>query len=1818
MSFYGQQASKRPANTNFLQDTLNVVTAPGDTAGNIVSDLASGRGIDGSTFSPMVPGGDNRRVKAGKIGESLGIENKVLAGGAGLATQIFLDPTTYLGIGILSKGGKASALADAAFLSKANLIDNALHTRSELGRVIGKEKIRSMPTNFLKSTIQGQAQQGQRNLLQFAGQSILPKSVDEAVFGYLTQGKKAMLGERTFTGIKSFDDGVEKFSNILRDTFISKQRIRPKGMPEEEFSVMERNAVVAFNKKSAAKKAATKYELDLLKNLEDIAKSISKNENKKKSDVLADLRNELDEAFTVAVEKSSKEKNKVIPLVRPELTGIRDQMVKILDDSTAIRKEYDKQVVDGFYLPLVLKEALLGNYRAKTAPKIGKSKLFNTKSGSDLQSNWRMVEGPEGSAAVNFDTGVAFFKSAPGKRVQLKQTDLNKLERGGTARRAAPREINEAMGKEFFFEDTSILTALALQNAGEVEAMALAIEEFKHVLAKNYQEIALGIPKEANPLKSIVDEIPDDIPRDEEVERFLDAFARNETSPFKLAEDQKQLYSTLQAYNVNNKNALIPKVDIERLMNLQDELGFTFAPIEVPTGASKSRPEVKATFQLPGNKSRTQNNILRDQFEDAIDDGKEVIADFYSGAGTMVAIMPDLAKRGAKEFHFNFFDQEKFRIQSAIFEGKADEVKQAIDTSYTKIVELVEANLLKSKNKDVRRIMKEFKAEQPDGVRFGSTQFKQWYEAKGYPKPIVNGEFYEAWQKPIQKAMDTTRENFGKKVRFDEDYNPYFEGAVTEIQEATDVAVFTRIVMGDKSQRFIGKDGFFPKENSVFSFKELIDRDAAAYAKTQELGAQVTIHSEDGKDLIHRLIPEFKERGLSDKVVAYADPPYKRTTGTYLAQQRGKLPEQAIESLGEYTSGPGVREIFRPILQEVENGMDAVFTNDVDPDYIEAIIGGSARFDPEVYTYKEATTPTSLISTRSVKGFKDQYKPKNVKEFIAGNVDTTSQTSRENLRKALKERIETSGFEGGIRDFVDAAKGRTKAAPLQYERVINKRLSDFTNEYKSGDTYEDFMGKARNVMRSELMRDNNRNANMMIDDFEYYQKYTDQTQDINASGNINFKPNTRRRMHRNEIFGNITRAEGRAIAEQWKTAKKIESELNLKIQELQSLEAAAKNGRKNLPKAERQLFKNQTADVRKEITGLKRKLGKASNFKNFKAVKENPKFESFLDYFKTEKAALRKFYDGNLKGMRGDAFKNNSQTNVDVFKEQFEGNQEAMELIKNYETRTETLEYFEGEFDDYIKSIVNIETARRIRPKKAKKVKESELDQFVLRNTEAPEQTTDNILTLDELFEKKIGDAGFSGNSKQFYQIISGKNKHSKIPNDWIASKVPELEGYVGPPEYIEFIDRVQESFTNINAVQEWLIGYDKVQSYWKKLATLSNVAYHSRNALSAYMMNWYGGLGTLDSLPDYKFASEVVFAIKSGKPLAGKQKELWEEFQSQGLDAQLFMGVDDIGRGLQNNIPQNAFDKTLGNQNPLFRAGTAVGHTVEDFFRFTAFTNQKRQGYSTFQASEFVKKLHYDYSELTEIERGVFRRVLPFYSWTRKNLPRSLQILTQNPERFARIDKVAGAVSEMFGSEEIDEEMLPDYVREGIPVFIGKDKQGNSTYFRMKGVVPALDVGAIANPTKEFAGQLSPLIKNPIELGTNYDLFKGRNIRDYEGQTVTRFGGALELSPEANKLLQNIRPINELEKITTGRTQNDFTGGQQALSAVAGSVSTVNKNQAIKSNMFRKQQEVNAMNRSLKQRKEQGKSTKVLERRIEVEKKNISNMRKSLPKSER
>ena len=157
----------------------------------------------------------------------------------------------------------------------------------------------------------------------------------------------------------------------------------------------------------------------------------------------------------------------------------------------------------------------------------------------------------------------------------------------------------------------------------------------------------------------------------------------------------------------------------------------------------------------------------------------------------------------------------------------------------------------------------------------------------------------------------------------------------------------------------------------------------------------------------------------------------------------------------------------------------------------------------------------------------------------------------------------------------------------------------------------------------------------------------------------------------------------------------------------------------------------------------------------------------------------------------------------------------------------------------------------------------------------------------------------------------------------------------------------------------------------------------------------------------------------------------------------------------------------------------------------------------------EAITKIAFNPDDLSDAERNVAKRIIPFYTFTKKNLAFQISNLPQNATNYHKLHKAIGS---MWSATGVSQEDLQEYQKNGsqIPIPFLSDEE-DITY--LKANLPTSDLyeWLPQNVVGKIASSSSPVIKGFYEQASGTNTFTGRPIEDYEGQ---RASNSLSLLP--------------------------------------------------------------------------------------------------------
>jgi len=365
------------------------------------------------------------------------------------------------------------------------------------------------------------------------------------------------------------------------------------------------------------------------------------------------------------------------------------------------------------------------------------------------------------------------------------------------------------------------------------------------------------------------------------------------------------------------------------------------------------------------------------------------------------------------------------------------------------------------------------------------------------------------------------------------------------------------------------------------------------------------------------------------------------------------------------------------------------------------------------------------------------------------------------------------------------------------------------------------------------------------------------------------------------------------------------------------------------------------------------------------------------------------------------------------------------------------------------------------------------------------------------------------------------------IPKGLVKVDLPDLKGYATTPIIAQALNETYTSYSSLGAVEDMFRAWNSIQNHLKGILTYVNIAFHARNVVSNLWMSIIGGLKSPISFAKGYTISARANKLKK-KGLSGKKL-----YKALGTDGKYYKEAVEEGLGGTGAF-YGDLEKTFSKKNFVYEYTGKAGAYLEDSAKLGLYIDKRKQGFSPFSAAQEVRKYLFDYTDLTDIERILFKSVMPFYTWSRKNIPLQVGMLITKPGTVTVLDKAKKAVEDMVEGEPLDPSLLPEWMQEGFNVYLGDNEDGIKNYLSLNGFLPTVSLGDLDDPLGLVFGGITPMITTPYELYNNYDFFYKKQIKEYEGQTKPVFGMKIPLvsTPTGRKLFDLIRPLKDLERV--------------------------------------------------------------------------------------
>ena len=339
---------------------------------------------------------------------------------------------------------------------------------------------------------------------------------------------------------------------------------------------------------------------------------------------------------------------------------------------------------------------------------------------------------------------------------------------------------------------------------------------------------------------------------------------------------------------------------------------------------------------------------------------------------------------------------------------------------------------------------------------------------------------------------------------------------------------------------------------------------------------------------------------------------------------------------------------------------------------------------------------------------------------------------------------------------------------------------------------------------------------------------------------------------------------------------------------------------------------------------------------------------------------------------------------------------------------------------------------------------------------------------------------------------------------------------------------------------------YDKFLKSWKAANTLVAPSFHVQNAASNAFQSFLSIGSDALNPKSIKLAKNILSTndpyqtVKiSGKKytyqklnrLAKKYGVIDENFASYdfGKDKPTRWELGQRNADLQKLSDVKWKDSPIWDS--VLQTSTVIGSNIESIQRMNLWIGRLKKGDDFEEATRKVDQFLFDYSDLTDFEQNIMKRVIPFYTFMRKNIPMELEAMLNTPSIFRNIN---------YGIDEIqnmDENTVPENKRnewrqDYIEIPYSRNLTDTSENIGINPQFPYQQLDRL--DVDKLIGSTSPLIKMPLEAYTGSYAYTGMDI---DSPLEYILGQSLVTSPVARIMETNDKDeqkMREISKFTT------------------------------------------------------------------------------------
>lgn len=382
--------------------------------------------------------------------------------------------------------------------------------------------------------------------------------------------------------------------------------------------------------------------------------------------------------------------------------------------------------------------------------------------------------------------------------------------------------------------------------------------------------------------------------------------------------------------------------------------------------------------------------------------------------------------------------------------------------------------------------------------------------------------------------------------------------------------------------------------------------------------------------------------------------------------------------------------------------------------------------------------------------------------------------------------------------------------------------------------------------------------------------------------------------------------------------------------------------------------------------------------------------------------------------------------------------------------------------------------------------------------------------------------------------------------------------------------DRVIKVFSDPQGAEEVRRWLDKGMGLWKSYATTFGPftgGFATRNFIGNLINGyWLTGTSPIWNVRAGKLIRQLHKGIEAGDPYkflkAADRTSIGDAlhngvigtgFYSADLGAgHALEGLRDLGGASRLRRFGRAVNP-VNTDNALLRVGRNANSFVEDSSRLGLFLAKRKGGFTNENAAGVVDKYLFNYGDLSKMDEQI-KRVIPFWTWTRKNLPLQLEAIAKQPGKITTPLHALGGIQAGLGGPD-DPLAVQQWMKDAGAITTGgtaimPDLPSSSAAETLAPLGTAAKIATTRGPDdwqKLFrdisvalqpGGPLGGAASGAFQVGVGRELFTGREFQ--EGENRLRIPGQLEFFLEQaapiGPALAKIRGLAEAGNRGTGR----------------------------------------------------------------------------------